>query len=279
MTSSCYISEEFHFPDYCQGSIPDKIGKIDGEVFRQLEGRTTLRFEVAGNSYFLKRHYGIGWGEIFKNLVSFRLPVVSAKNEWQAIYHLEKQHVDTMKAVAHGEWGINPAQRFSFIITEDLVNTISLEDLCRPWVDSTPEFTDKQVLLQRVASMAAKMHSSGMNHRDFYLCHFLMDETLSIAIKDRRISLIDLHRAQIRSGGVPPRWLLKDVAGLFFSAFDIGLTSRDCYRFISHYSGRCWRVELQENGDFWSKVMQKALSLYAKEFNRAPPVFVKRLYR
>jgi heptose I phosphotransferase len=41
---------------------------LQGEVFRELEGRRTLRTEVAGRGYFVKIHRGAGWAEIVKNL-------------------------------------------------------------------------------------------------------------------------------------------------------------------------------------------------------------------
>ena len=31
----------------------------------------------------------------------------------------------------------------------------------------------KRVLVQRIATIARTLHGAGMNHRDFYLCHFL----------------------------------------------------------------------------------------------------------
>lgn len=35
--------------------------QLQGEVFRELEGRRTLRTEVEGAGYFVKIHRGIGW--------------------------------------------------------------------------------------------------------------------------------------------------------------------------------------------------------------------------
>lgn len=43
---------------------------LQGNVLRALEGRRTLRIEIAGRGYFLKIHRGIGWREIIKNLYS-----------------------------------------------------------------------------------------------------------------------------------------------------------------------------------------------------------------
>src|SRR6185295_20373102 len=59
----------------------DRILALEGEVYRNVAGRKTLRFSRDGKSYFLKVHLGVGWKEIIKNLIRFRLPVVSAKTE------------------------------------------------------------------------------------------------------------------------------------------------------------------------------------------------------
>ena len=45
------------------------VEALQGEVFRELEARRTLRTEVGGQSYFVKIHRGVGWGEIIKNLL------------------------------------------------------------------------------------------------------------------------------------------------------------------------------------------------------------------
>lgn len=39
----------------------DAVEALQGEVYRELEGRRTLRTEVEGNGYFVKIHRGIGW--------------------------------------------------------------------------------------------------------------------------------------------------------------------------------------------------------------------------
>ena len=61
------------------------VEALQGQVYRELEGRRTLRTEVQGRGYFVKIHRGIGWGEIIKNLLTAKLPVLGAAQEWQAI--------------------------------------------------------------------------------------------------------------------------------------------------------------------------------------------------
>ncbi len=210
------------------------VEALSGKVFRELEGRRTLRTEIDGHGYFVKIHRGVGWGEILKNLFSLRLPVLGAENEREAIRRLEAQGVATMRAVAYGRRGSNPARQHSFLITEELAPTISLEDFCHKWPQQPPPPALKWALVRRVADMAAKMHGGGVNHRDFYLCHFLLHLDPAPRPEALQLSLIDLHRAQCRET-TPRRWRDKDLAGLYFSALDIGLTQRDWLRFLRVY--------------------------------------------
>jgi len=280
----------------------DYLMQLDGEMFRDIDNRRTLRFTLNDKRYFLKAHNGVGWKEIFKNLLTLRLPVLGARNEWRAIQTLTQLGVETMTLVAWGERGLNPACKQSFVVTEALENTESLEDFCADWETNPPatklQLRLKRALIARVATIARRMHASGINHRDFYLCHFLLDvsgdpscrrmpassvlKTLGPGLRrdDKvrrdddlpealRLSLIDLHRVQIRKR-TPLRWVVKDIGGLYFSAMRIGLTRRDLYRFMQVYRDSSLRVTLHEDGKFWSRCRLRASSLYHSVYHVLP---------
>ncbi|MFS1563942.1 MAG: lipopolysaccharide core heptose(I) kinase RfaP [Candidatus Arsenophonus phytopathogenicus] len=211
-----------------------EIEKLDGKIFRQLETRKTLCFMLNEKSYFLKIHYGTTLKEVLKNLFSLRLPVLGADREWKAIHRLTEAGIDTMHGKAFGQKGINPLRRKSFIITEALIPTINLEEYCENWKNSAPQFSTKKILICRMAEIVLKMHACGANHRDCYICHFLLHLPFDGDDKKLKISIIDLHRAQIRQH-VPKRWKDKDLIGLYFSSLNIGLTQRDIFRFMQIY--------------------------------------------
>jgi heptose I phosphotransferase len=239
------------------------VEALQGEVFRELEARRTLRTNVAGRGYFVKIHRGVGWPEILKNLVSLRLPVLGAANEWRAIGRLTELGVDTMRGVAFGQRGHNPATRHSFIVTEELAPTISLEDFCRDWPATPPPVALKRALIRRVADMAGRMHRGGVNHRDFYICHFLLHLDPAPTAGSLKLSLIDLHRAQVRAE-TPRRWRDKDLASLYFSALDIGLTKRDCLRFLRDYFRQPLREILRDHAELVLALGQEAARLQAR---------------
>ena len=241
-----------------------------GDVFRNKEGRKTLRFYRDGRPYFLKLHLGVGWGEIFKNLLKLRLPILGASNEYLAVEALNRLGVDTMSVAAYASEGSNPAAIRSLIVTDDLVGTISLEDYCADWATRPPEPQLKYRLIRKLADSARRMHGAGINHRDFYLCHFHLDEK-SLVEEQLRCHLIDLHRAQIRPQ-VPLRWRKKDLAGLYFSAMDCGLRRRDFLRFINHYSGGKLRSALLGDAALWRDVERMAHRLYRKVHGVEAPI-------
>ncbi|MCQ4291417.1 MULTISPECIES: lipopolysaccharide core heptose(I) kinase RfaP [Stutzerimonas stutzeri subgroup] len=241
-----------------------EVERLDGQVYRELEGRRTLRTEVEGQGYFVKIHRGIGWGEIAKNLLTAKAPVLGAGQEWRAIQRLHEVGVPTMTAVAYGERGANPASQHSFIITEELAPTVSLEDFTASWLEQPPAPALKRALIAEVARMAGTMHRAGVNHRDFYICHFLLHTDKPVTASDFRLSLIDLHRAQVRAT-TPPRWRNKDLAGLYFSAIEIGLTRGDKLRFLREYFQRPLREILRDEATLLSWLEGKAERLYRRK--------------
>lgn len=243
--------------------------RLTGTVYRAVKTRRTLRYEHGGKGYFVKIHHGVGWREICKNLVQGKLPVLGARNEWIALNRLKELGVDTMTPAAFGVRGWNPARQRSFIITEELAEVVSLEDFCRNWPEQPPPFRLKQAIIVKLADISRRMHVGGVNHRDYYICHFLLDTSGSASVLDPRqlkLYLIDLHRAQCRRQ-VPRRWIIKDVAGLWFSAMDIGLTRRDLFRFMRVYDDRPLRQILSScpRMKFWRCVDTVATKLYRKE--------------
>ena len=244
----------------------DELMVLEGDMYRQVARRKTFKFNVNGNEYFAKIHRGVGWGEIVKNLITARKPVLGASNEYEAINALTKRGVKTMTLAAYGQRGMNIAELESFVITESLEPALSLEDLTADWARQKPSLSLKRALIKRVAIITRQMHQHGLNHRDLYICHFLLKDADLHDMTDPNdlpLYLIDLHRVQIRSK-TPERWLLKDIAALYFSSMDIGLTKRDFYRFIKEYFECSLRDAFERKGNFLSQVSNKALHLKGK---------------
>ncbi len=245
------------------GDAFSQVMAMQGEIFRDVPGRKTIRVELGGNSYFIKQHFGVGWGEIFKNLLTLRWPIISARTEKNAIQKLDEIGIATTPLVAFAERGLNPAQRQSFLITRDLGDIISLEHLCGAWKHSPPEPGFKRRLIVAVAQLARQLHAHGMNHRDFYICHLCLDKSyLEQTNLPLNLHLIDLHRVGMRNT-VRTNDRMKDLAALYFSAMDCGLSTRDYLRFLRHYHQPQHGVT-DLTPHFWQQVSTRADALYAK---------------
>lgn len=234
------------------------FGKLEGEVFRKLEFRQTFCTTLNGKNYFVKFHRGSSVGEILKNLFQFRLPVISARNEWRALRRLNELGIAVPAVAAFGVRGKIPMTCVSFIVTDDVGTQENLEDLTRHWPEQPPVFSEKLALLKEVALTSARMHNHGICHRDFYLCHFLISGQ-----GDKRLTLLDLHRALVKPV-LGQRWRIKDIGGLYFSAMDIGLSQRDLLRFMRWYSGKKLKTIFSEDAAFWKRVRQRAFKLKNK---------------
>lgn len=230
----------------------DESGRV---TLRAVANRRTLRVQITGRSYIAKLQQGVGWLEILKNWLLLRVPVTDATNEFRAAQRLACAQVPSIAVAGFGTRGLNPATRQSFCLCDDIPHTCTLEDTARRWPRAPPPTSQRWRTIGAVAQIARAMHAAGVNHRDFYLCHFLCGT-------DDALWLIDLHRAQVREH-VPHRWLVKDLGSLWFSAMDAGLVKRDLLRFMRIYHGGAlprrasdWRM--------WRDVEKRARRLYAK---------------
>jgi UDP-glucose:(heptosyl)LPS alpha-1,3-glucosyltransferase/heptose I phosphotransferase len=252
-----WIKQYFEMPEALQQaglSTFEQAMNLQGKVFRSVVGRKTMQVNIAGKSYFVKQHFGVGWAEIVKNLLTFKTPILGAMTEVSAIQKLTEIGIDTTPLVAHGQQGCNPASMRSFIITEDLGDIDSLEDLCADWLANPPDAALKQKIIIAMAQLAAKLHSAGLCHRDFYLCHFALKKA-ELAQGEIKYYLLDLHR-MLHSQKTNSSAVMKDIAGLYFSMLDFDFSTEDLGLFKQHY--------LLQSSSFWAKVEARANKLYSK---------------
>ena len=70
---------------------------LEGEVYRQYANRVTKKILHGDHGYFLKFHGPVGWKEIIKNLLLFKLPVVGAKQEYLALSRMQNLGINAPK--------------------------------------------------------------------------------------------------------------------------------------------------------------------------------------
>lgn len=269
-----YIRDDFKTLFANENNVSD-FAAIEGEIFKRMPGRHTLRFEREGQAFFIKYHSGIGWAEIFKDLISLRLPVISARTEWLAIKEFTRLNVPTMKLAGYGLEGSNPARLRSFVMTEAIEGSEHLVD----WfprlaaiADTRKRYRLRRAIIKKVAWIARMLHTNGINHRDFYLYHFRLADSTEGQLPDPEfltIYLMDLHRVQIRKKA-PQRWVVKDIAGLLYSSLyqveGFQPTRADILHFIQHYQAKSWRDSLVEEKKFWDLVIARTIKMAQKTY-------------
>lgn len=237
----------------------DEIFQQSGHMVRNMKDRQTLKIQFQDQAYYLKRHLGVGWWEIFKNLLQLRLPVTGASNEWAALQKMTALGLPSLEAVAYGVQGKNPAYQKSFIVTRELPSVVQTDHFLQQHSLSAKQ---RFVLTKRIAQLARAFHLAGINHRDFYLCHFMLKDAME-GNADWDVYIIDLHRAQIRSK-VPKRWLVKDLAALYFSSMSLPISKKDRLRFLKIYFNRPLPEIFQQYKELLSAVYNRAKRLYRK---------------
>lgn len=153
----------------------------------------------------------------------FKVPGdTAAEDEAAGICLLMEHGIQTVPLVA---WGRSAAGR-GFVITEDLTGYQDAEQAVRRGMPLEP-------LIEPIAALAARLHGSGLHHRDLYLCHFFVrQEAEQIDLR-----LIDAARVRQLPRWFRQRWIVKDLAQLVYSLCQVGATPDQIDRLFAAYAG------------------------------------------
>ncbi len=229
---SLFVNKDFsEFLDASGLDSFDDFMRLEGMVVKSaVRERLTQRLNLEGVTVYVKKHFFPGIRGILKSFLRFRFPL-GALHEWRALLAFHAHNIPTMTPICAGRkpllWKI---EKESFLLTDDLGDTTRLNDFlkengaipCRGKVLET-----KKRILENLAKITRRMHSVGINHRDYYLYHILMDNT-------ERLYVIDLHRVNVRDK-VGKRWMVKDLAALLFSSLAVPVTHGQRLAFYKRY--------------------------------------------
>jgi heptose I phosphotransferase len=146
----------------------------------------------------------------------------------------------------------------TFCLSAGLGETEKLEDHApkrfSPPLDGK-RIREKHSLAEKIGRLARKMHDSGFNHRDFYLCH------VHRFVNGGELAILDLNRAGFFPGGVSERWVVKDLAALDAGPMPDGiLHETDRLRCFKSYRG-CKGKMTPADRELLKKVNQRAATL------------------
>jgi heptose I phosphotransferase len=207
--------------------------RASGIAKNTLRERVTVRVELGKQerkrAFYLKRHSPTPIWEYVKSLSRLRIPLIGARNEWDALRAWKSISLPTQTPVAYGRSG-----RHSLLLTVALEECDKLSHLIESDRNGSLPLSAglRQQLTRSVARLVRRMHDLGWHHQDCYTGHFLVRR------HDRQMFLIDLGRAR-RMRLFKKLWIRKDLAQLAYSASGCSLS--DQYRFLREYWGRPFR--------------------------------------
>ena len=233
---------------------PDWVKTImDVEVkdrFHAKQGRSIGRWTLTAPDgrtlvVYLKRHYELPakHGRLaISDPETTRSPGLE---EYEHLQWADAQGILVPRAVAAGEFLLPGGRLQSFIALEELTGQLPLHEAVPLASERLPaaDFQRwKDSLSDELVRLSHEFHGRGVYHRDWYFCHFYIDEADTTRVPDAwrgRVTVIDLHRmVHQRIGGLRTR--AKDLAQLLYSSDVPGVTDDDRQKFWQAYRKRVW---------------------------------------
>lgn len=149
----------------------------------------------------------------------------AARVEWDHLVSLRQFGIATAHPVALAE---DIASGRSVIFTQELPGAEPLDDMLRRELGTGR--TAFARLARQVGRFVSRFHASGFNHRDLYLCHIFIAPEHEVPW----LWLIDLQRVQQRRR-FRRRWIVKDLAQLYYSWHRARTRATDVMRFLRAY--------------------------------------------
>jgi hypothetical protein len=203
---------------------------------------------------FLKRYQNISKLTQLKNWFSRRKKISAMDCDLESAEILRKFGINTPQTIAFGRQWEGFFEKRSFIITEKIPDSFSLEQ-------KLPK-KDKN-FIESLAAFVRKFHNTGFRHRDLYFCHIFCNPK-------GEFTLIDLNRV-FRPAIFSQRYLIKDLAQLCYSAPGEVFTKTDRLRFFLAYLRK--NKLSKKDKIIIKKIKSKAqrIAKHDKRHGRVPP--------
>ncbi len=202
-----------------------------------LGGRERWRGQRDDATVYVKRYLRSSLREQLDRILRQSVLHSRAWCEYRRAVELNHAQIAAARALGCAERMAGPLERRSVVVLAEAPGE-ALERLwprlCErgsPW--TRPPL--RHELVRRLAWFVSAFHSTGLCHRDLYLCH-IFAELSDDASRPPRFVLIDLARV-FRPLLRRMRWILKDLSQLDASARQLGIGRTDRLRFLVTYLG------------------------------------------
>jgi tRNA A-37 threonylcarbamoyl transferase component Bud32 len=241
------------------------LAKANIGRFRQ---RRQFELSPAGSDHavkvYLKFYEHAPLTRQLRNWLSHRRRGSFALLEHEAARQLAVAGVGTPRTVAWGQQWQTLFEHRSFLITEQVPQSRSLESALPPCFQGYLTASKRQQrrdFLRRLAFFIRRFHETGYRHRDLYLSHIFCSDA-------GEFCLIDLARAS--RPVLRRRFQVKDVAQLHYSAPAASFSRTDRLRFYLAYVDH--RRLLPQDKAFIRRVVSKASRMARHNRKRGVPV-------
>jgi len=182
--------------------------------------RERIMFETDNpkTTLFLKRYQNIPKFNQLKNWLARHKKISTMACDFEPAENLRKFGINTPQTIAFGQQWQSFFEKRSFIVTEKIPDSFSLEE-------KLPKKTKN--FIENLAAFVRKFHNTGFRHRDLYLCHIFCNSK-------GQFTLIDLNRV-FKPLVFSRKFLIKDLAQLYYSAPGNIFTKTDRLRFFLSY--------------------------------------------
>lgn len=213
-----------------------------GEVVSEVRDRIVFRIEPTpgGPVWFLKVYRRRGANRPFHQIFRGQCPVSLAELEARNLDWLAQHEFIAPRVIA---WGgrLSPllSERSSFILTEELIGMVPLDDWLRANRTILPmsEFTArKRLLLGACGRRLRDLHDRGFHHPFPYLRHFFVGTDFDANGGAPKVGVIDVDFAEI-GNRVGPARRARGLAETLLSSYRSDLTQSDRVRFFRAYCG------------------------------------------
>jgi heptose I phosphotransferase len=188
---------------------------------------------------YLKKHHTRTWATRVTAVLGLPPGASPGCIEARNAMALQSLGIAVMPLMAYGQRLSGDGRWESFLLSEELRGYCELQDFVEqrfaPSQQGGSCVADPALrrLIVQVARIARRFHAAGFNHRDFYCCHFLVNE---ISRGRFDVRLIDLQRVQRRRRW-RRRWIVKDLAQLASMSPDAQIGCREKVLFLRNYLG------------------------------------------
>ena len=272
---SFLVSERFREPLAALGLTSlDAVFAFDGarDLAKPNIGRFRRRLQFAlvpaGSGHpvrlYLKRYSRAPMLGQLRNWISHHKLRSFARMEHEAADRLAAAGIDTPHVIACGEQWRTVFEDKSFLMTEEVKDSRSLEAQLPACFEGPLTLGKRQArrdFIRRLASFIRRFHETGYRHRDLYLSHIFCSG-------GGEFCLIDLARAS--RPFLRRRFQVKDIAQLHYSAPAESFTRADRLRFYLTYVDRR-RLGPQDKA-FIRTVIRKAHRMARHNRKRGTPI-------